>query len=327
MKDTTEKAILQFKNKKYELDVLNPTLGKTQIVTNKLFQNGLCSYDPGFASTASTESKITYIDGNNGVLLYRGYPIEQLAEQSNYLEVCYLLFHGELPKKQQFVKFEHHVKHHTLLHEQIRTFFNGFRSNAHPMAIMCGVVGALSAFYHNKLDINDPQQREHVAIRLIAKMPTIAAMVYKYHMGQPFMYPKTNYSYANNFLYMLKAFPTEEWQENKVLSNAIDKIFILHADHEQNASTATVRVAGSTGANPYACIASGITALWGPLHGGANQAALAMLKEIGSVKNIKKFINKAKDKSYPFKLMGFGHRVYKNYDPLAKLLRKICHEL
>jgi citrate synthase len=278
-------------------------------------------------STASCESKITYIDGDAGVLLHRGYPIEQLAEKSDYLETCYLLLNGELPTAEQKAKFVSVIKNHTMVHEQLKSFFNGFRRDAHPMAIMCGVVGALSAFYHDSLDINNPQHREVSAMRLIAKMPTIAAMAYKYSMGQPMMYPRNDLNYAENFLHMMFNTPCEIKPISPVLAKAMDRIFVLHADHEQNASTSTVRLAGSSGANPFACIAAGIAALWGPAHGGANEAVLTMLDEIGSVENIDKYIAKAKDKNDPFKLMGFGHRVYKNRDPRATVMKKTCDEV
>jgi citrate synthase len=277
--------------------------------------------------TAACDSKITYIDGDEGVLLYRGYPIEQLAEKSDFIEVSYLLLNGELPNAAELAEFKNHVTHHTMVHEQLKSFFSGFRRDAHPMAILCGVVGALSAFYHDSLDINDPQQREISAFRLIAKVPTIAAWAYKYSIGQPFMYPRNDLSYAENFLYMLNAVPAEEYKVNPILSRAMDRILVLHADHEQNASTSTVRLAGSTGANPFACIAAGIAALWGPAHGGANEAVLKMLDEIGDKKNIPAFIEKVKDKNSHVKLMGFGHRVYKNFDPRAKIMQATCHEV
>ena len=288
---------------------------------------GKFTYDPGFTSTASCKSTITYIDGEEGVLLYRGYPIEQLAEKGNYLETCYLLLNGELPNQSEYNEFDEIITNHTMVHEQLNRFFTGFRPDAHPMAIMCGVVGALSAFYHDSTDVNDPEQRKIACFRLIAKMPTLAAMAYKHSLGQPTIYPQNNLSYASNFLNMCFGVPTEDKDVNETLSKAMDKILILHADHEQNASTSTVRLAGSSGANPFACIASGIACLWGPAHGGANEACLRMLEQIGSVKNIPEFINKAKDKNDPFRLMGFGHRVYKNYDPRAKVMQKTCHEL
>jgi citrate synthase len=278
-------------------------------------------------ATAACESKITFIDGDKGILLHRGYPIEQLAEESDYLETCYLLLKGELPSKQQKIVFDERVTQHTMVHDQIRKFFEGFRRDAHPMAVMCGVVGALSAFYHDSLDVTDAEHRESVAVRLIAKMPTIAAMCYKYNIGQPFVYPENGLDYASNFLNMMFAVPASDYEVNPIIAKAMDRIFILHADHEQNASTSTVRLAGSTGANPYACIASGIAALWGPAHGGANEAVLQMLDEIGTVSNVDKYINKAKDKNDNFKLMGFGHRVYKNFDPRAKVMKKTCDEV
>jgi citrate synthase len=285
------------------------------------------TFDPGFASTGSCESKITYIDGEKGLLLYRGYPIEQLAEQSDFMEVAYLLLYGELPNTQERAEFERAITYHTMVHEQLRQFFQGFRRDAHPMAIMVGVVGALSAFYHDSTDINDPYQRMVASRRMIAKMPTIAAMAYKYSVGQPFIYPRNDLPYADNFLRMCFAVPCEEYVVNPVLARAVDRIFTLHADHEQNASTSTVRLAGSSGANPFACIAAGIACLWGPAHGGANEAALTMLTEIGRPERIPEFIRRAKDKDDPFRLMGFGHRVYKNYDPRAKVMQQTCHEV
>lgn len=321
------KAKLIVDDKTLEFDVLSGTLGPDVIDINSLVKSGYFTYDSGFNSTASCESKITFIDGEKGILLYRGYPIMQLASESSFLEVCYLLLNGELPNKEEFEKFSHAISHHSMLHEQMHHFFNGFRRDAHPMAIMVGVVGALSAFYHDTLDITDPEHRAISAMRLIAKMPTIAAMCYKYSIGQPFMWPKDSLSYAGNFLHMMFATPCEETQPDPVLTKALDRIFILHADHEQNASTSTVRLAGSTGANPFACISAGIAALWGPAHGGANEAVLNMLHEIGDVKNIEKFIQRAKDPNDPFRLMGFGHRVYKNYDPRAKVMREACHEV
>jgi len=285
------------------------------------------TYDPGFVSTASCESAITYIDGDAGILLHRGYPIEQLAVHSDYLELCYLLLNGELPNAAQKSDFVDTIKHHTMVHEQLVQFFRGFRRDAHPMAVMCGVTGALSAFYHDSLDINNEQHRRITAHRLIAKMPTLAAMSYKYSLGQPFMYPRNDLDYAANFLYMMFGTPCENYEVNPVIAKAMDRIFLLHADHEQNASTSTVRLAGSTGANPFACIAAGIAALWGPAHGGANEAVLDMLNEIGDEKNIDKFIKRAKDKDDPFRIMGFGHRVYKNYDPRAKVMQETCREV
>ena len=285
------------------------------------------TYDPGFTSTGSCESKITYIDGDNGVLLYRGYPIDALAEQSDHMETSYLLMYGELPTKEQKQKFETDITYHTMLHEQINYFYRGFRRDAHPMAVMCGVVGALSAFYHDSTDITDPKHRMLASYRLIAKMPTIAAMAYKFHVGQPFMYPRNDLRYAENFLYMMFGTPCETYRVDPIVARAMDRILILHADHEQNASTSTVRLAGSSGANPFACISAGIASLWGPAHGGANEAVLNMLEEIGTTDRIPEYIKKAKDKSDPFRLMGFGHRVYKNFDPRAQVMRRTCHEV
>ncbi len=310
-----------------ELPVYSGTEGPDVIDVRPLTGKGLFTYDPGFVSTAACESKITYIDGANGILLHRGYPIEQLAEKSDYLEVCYLLLNGELPTAEEKTKFVNTISNHTMVHEQLSQFFKGFRRDAHPMAIMCGVVGALSAFYHDSLDINDPHHREVCAYRLIAKMPTLAAMCYKYSIGQPFMYPQNDLSYGANFLRMMFGTPCSEYEVNPVLARAMDRIFILHADHEQNASTSTVRLAGSSGANPFACIAAGIAALWGPAHGGANEAVLTMLDEIGDESNIAEFIEKAKDPNDPFRLMGFGHRVYRNFDPRAKVMKKTCDEV
>ena len=322
-----KKAKLELEGKTIELDILSGTLGPDVIDVTALFKDGYFTYDPGFNSTAACESKITFIDGEKGILLHRGYPIEQLARESNFLEVCYLLLNGELPTKEQNNVFCTAITQHTMVHEQIRNFYNGFRRDAHPMAIMVGVVGALSAFYHDTLDIQNPEHRAISALRLIAKMPTIAAMCYKYSIGQPFMPPKNQFSYAENFLHMMFGTPSEETTPNPILSRALDRIFILHADHEQNASTSTVRLAGSTGANPFACISAGIGALWGPAHGGANEAVLNMLHEIGDAANIPKYIARAKDPNDTFRLMGFGHRVYKNYDPRAKVMRETCHEV
>jgi len=321
------KAKLIIDDQTIEFDILSGTLGPDAIDIGSLFKHDHFTLDLGFNSTAACESKITYIDGDKGTLLYRGYPIEQLAKQSSFLEVSYLLLNGELPNKQQYDAFCNDIMHHTMVHEQIRNFFNGFRRDAHPMAIMVGVVGALSAFYHDTLDIMNPEHRAISALRLIAKMPTIAAMCYKYSIGQPFMPPKNQLSYAENFLHMMFGTPCEETKPNPVLARALDKIFILHADHEQNASTSTVRLAGSTGANPFACISAGIGALWGPAHGGANEAVLNMLHEIGDAANIPRYIARAKDPKSTFRLMGFGHRVYKNYDPRAKVMRETCHEV
>jgi citrate synthase len=324
----SENAKLKLNNDEIDYSVAEGTIGPDVIDISKLYSDtGKFTYDPGFTSTASCKSSITYIDGEEGTLLYRGYPIEQLAEKGNYLETCYLLLNGELPNKKEFEEFDSIITNHTMVHEQLNRFFGGFRPDAHPMAIMCGVVGALSAFYHDSTDINDPEQRKIACFRLIAKMPTLAAMAYKHSLGQPAIYPKNELSYASNFLNMCFGVPTEDKGVDETMSRAMDKILILHADHEQNASTSTVRLAGSSGANPFACIASGIACLWGPAHGGANEACLRMLDEIGNVKNIPEFINKAKDKNDPFRLMGFGHRVYKNYDPRAKVMQKTCHEL
>jgi citrate synthase len=309
------------------LPVYTPTLGKEVIDIAPIGQHGYFTYDPGFAMTAACESKITFIDGEKGFLLYRGYPFEALSNESNFMEVAYLLLHGELPTTEAYDAFLTEINCHTMLHEQMRQFFNGFRRDAHPMAIMMGVVGALSAFYHDSLDIQNPEHRKNAAIRLIAKMVTIAPMCYKYSIGQPFMQPKNELSYAENFLMMMFGTPAETYQPNPVFVKAIDRIFTLHADHEQNASTSTVRLAGSTGANPYACISAGIGALWGPKHGGANEAVLTMLNEIGSVENIDEYVAKAKDKNDPFRLMGFGHRVYKNFDPRAKVMKVACDEV
>lgn len=321
-------AKLLIDNAEYELPILSPTQGPDVLDIRKLYgQADVFTYDPGFTSTASCDSTITYIDGDAGELWYRGYPIEQLAAKSNYLEVCYLLLYGELPSAEQMKDFEARVTRHTMVHEQMHNFFRGFRRDAHPMATMVGVVGAMSAFYHDSTDINDPWQREVAAIRLIAKMPTIAAMAYKYSIGQPFVYPQNELDYASNFLNMCFSVPAEKYQVDPALAKAMDRIFTLHADHEQNASTSTVRLAGSSGANPFACIAAGIACLWGPAHGGANQAALEMLRQIGSVDNIPEYIAKAKDKNDPFKLMGFGHRVYKNFDPRAKVMKESADEV
>ncbi|MFN6251440.1 MAG: citrate synthase [Acetobacteraceae bacterium] len=315
-------------NKSTTLPLLGGTLGPQVADIRKLYGDlGIFTFDPGYGATASCESTITYIDGDAGILLYRGYPIDQLAEKSSFLEISYLLLNGDLPNAAQYEEFRKGVTYHTMLHEQLRRFFDGFRRDAHPMAVMCGVVGALAAFYHDNLDINDARQREIAAFRLIAKVPTIAAWAYKYSIGQPFMYPRNDLSYAENFLYMLNAVPAEPWVNNPILARAMDRIMILHADHEQNASTSTVRLAGSTGANPFACIAAGIAALWGPAHGGANEAVLKMLGEIGHPKNIPAFISEVKDKNSHTKLMGFGHRVYKNFDPRAKIMKETCHEV
>ncbi|KAB0681784.1 citrate synthase [Aureimonas leprariae] len=311
-----------------ELKTLTGTIGPDVVDISALYKDtGVFTYDPGFSSTASCESKITYIDGDEGVLLHRGYPIEQLAEKGDFLETCYLLLYGELPTEREKADFNHRVTHHTMVHEQMSRFLSGFRRDAHPMAIMVGSVGALSAFYHDSTDIADPHQRMVASIRMIAKTPTLGAMAYKYHVGQPFVYPQNHLSYSENFLNMCFSVPCEKYEINPVLARAMDRIFILHADHEQNASTSTVRLAGSSGANPFACIAAGIACLWGPAHGGANEAALNMLGEIGTKDRIPEFINRAKDKNDPFRLMGFGHRVYKNYDPRAKIMQQTCHEV
>jgi citrate synthase len=323
-------ATLSFSDGKPSVDfpVLGGTMGPEVIDVRALYaKTGMFTYDPGYLSTASTRSKITFIDGDEGILLYRGYPIEQLAEHSSFLEVAYLILNGELPKADQLETFVDTVTHHTMVHEQLSRFYTGFRRDAHPMAVLCGVIGALSAFYHDSIDINDPRSREISAFRLIAKLPTITAMTYKYNVGQPFMYPKNELSYVENFLYMTFGTPCEEWKPNPVLTRAMERILILHADHEQNASTSTVRLAGSTGANPFACIAAGVASLWGPAHGGANEAVLKMLEEIGDAKNIPEFIKRVKDKGDHSMLMGFGHRVYKNYDPRARIIQKTCHEV
>ncbi|MEO8716044.1 MAG: citrate synthase [Acetobacteraceae bacterium] len=310
------------------LPLIEGTIGPAVADIRKIYADlGIFTYDPGYGATASCESKITYIDGDQGILLYRGYPIEQLAEKSHFLEVAYLIMHGELPSAEQLKTFELGVMRHTMLHEQIRQFYNGFRRDAHPMAVMCGVVGALSAFYHDSLDITDPEHRRISAFRLIAKMPTIAAWAHKYNAGQAFMYPQNDLGYAENFLYMFNAVPAEHCRVSPTLARAMDLIMILHADHEQNASTSTVRLAGSSGANPFACIAAGIASLWGPSHGGANEAVLKMLAEIGHKRNIEEFLRDVKDRGKHTKLMGFGHRVYKNYDPRAKIIQKACHDV
>lgn len=327
MSEPTAQLILNDPNNPTTLSVHKGTLGPDVIDINPLAKAGVFTYDPGFTATASCTSKITFIDGDKGVLLYRGYPIEQLAEHSDYLEVCYLLLYGELPNKTEKATFINKINNHSLVHEQLRNFFNGFRRDAHPMAIMVGVVGALSAFYHDSLDINKPEDRNISALRLIAKMPTIAAMCHKYSLGQPFMYPQNRLNYTENFLHMMFGTPSENITISPIIARAMDRILILHADHEQNASTSTVRLTGSTGANPYACISAGIAALWGPAHGGANEACLNMLKEIGDVSRIGQYIARAKDPQDTFRLMGFGHRVYKNYDPRAAVMRKTCHEV
>ena len=326
MSNTTAKLDLGGKASDYP--VFSGSVGPDVVDIRKLYANtGAFTYDPGFTSTASCESKITYIDGDQGVLLHRGYPIDQLAEKSSFMEVAYLLMRGELPNPNEYDEFVRTITRHTMIHEQLAMFYRGFRRDAHPMAIMCGVVGALSAFYHDSTDINDPVQRRIASHRLIAKMPTIAAMAYKYSVGQPFLYPDNSLSYTGNFLRMTFGVPAETYEVDPVIEKAMDKIFILHADHEQNASTSTVRLAGSSGANPFACIAAGIACLWGPAHGGANEAALEMLREIGTPDKIPEYIKRAKDKDDPFRLMGFGHRVYKNYDPRAKVMQKTANEV
>jgi len=323
-----EKVTLKVADKALDFGVLSGSVGPQVIDIRKLYaQTGMFTYDPGFTSTASCDSALTYIDGDEGILLHRGYPIGQLAEQSSFMEVAYLLLKGELPTAAELDSFTHTISRHTMVNEQLTTFYRGFRRDAHPMAIMCGVVGALSAFYHDSTDINDPKQRMIASHRLIAKMPTIAAMAYKYAVGQPFVYPRNDLSYTGNFLRMTFSVPAEEYVVDPVIEDAMDKIFILHADHEQNASTSTVRLAGSSGANPFACIAAGIACLWGPAHGGANEAALNMLREIGTVDRIPEYIARAKNKDDPFRLMGFGHRVYKNYDPRATVMQKTAKEV
>ncbi len=321
-------AALTIGDKTIELPVYSPTLGPDVVDIQKLYAQGhLFTYDPGFTSTASCDSSITFIDGDKGELLYRGYPIEQLAEKSHFLEVCYLLLYGNLPSAHDLDDFEQKVTFHTMVHEQMTHFFRGFRRDAHPMAIVVGVVGAMSAFYHDSTDIADPEQRETASVRMIAKLPTISAMAYKYSIGQPFVYPRNELDYSSNFLSMCFALPAEEYEVNPILSRAMDRIFTLHADHEQNASTSTVRLAGSSGANPFACIAAGIACLWGPAHGGANEAALSMLRDIGTVDRIPEYVARAKDNSDPFRLMGFGHRVYKNFDPRARVMKESADEV
>ena len=328
MSDSEKSATLTFDNKVLELPMMSPTAGPDVIDIRKLYGSGdVFTFDPGFTSTASCESSITFIDGDEGELLHRGYPIDQLAAKSHYLEVCYLLLYGELPSAHDLEDFENRVTNHTMIHEQMHMFFRGFRRDAHPMATMVGVVGAMSAFYHDSTDINDEWQREVASIRLIAKMPTIAAMAYKYSIGQPFIYPRNDIDYASNFLRMCFAVPAEDYEVNPILARAMDRIFTLHADHEQNASTSTVRLASSSGANPFACIAAGIACLWGPAHGGANQACLEMLREIGTVDRIPEYIDRAKDRDDPFRLMGFGHRVYKNFDPRARVMKESADEV
>lgn len=326
MSDKTAKLTLD--GETFEFPVLKGTVGPDVIDIRSLYaKTGLFTYDPGFTSTAACDSAITYIDGDAGELLYRGYPIDQLAESSTYLEVCYLLLYGELPTKAELADFDNRVTRHTMVHEQMHYFFRGFRRDAHPMAVLTGVVGAMAAFYHDSTDINDPVQREIASIRMIAKIPTLAAMAYKYSVGQPFVYPRNDLDYASNFLHMCFSVPAEQYEVDPVIAKAMDRIFTLHADHEQNASTSTVRLAGSSDANPFACIAAGVACLWGPAHGGANEAALNMLREIGTVDRIPEFIARAKDKTDPFRLMGFGHRVYKNYDPRAAVMQESAREV
>ncbi|KQT48715.1 type II citrate synthase [Aureimonas sp. Leaf454] len=325
---TKRAASIAVGDKNASLEMRSGTIGPDVVDVTGLYKDtGVFTYDPGFSSTASCESKITFIDGDEGVLLHRGYPIDQLAERGDFLETCYLLLYGELPTEREKADFVYRVTRHTMVHEQMSRFYSGFRRDAHPMAVMVGSVGALSAFYHDSTDIADPHQRMVASIRMVAKTPTLAAMAYKYHIGQPFVYPRNDLSYAENFLHMCFAVPCEPYKINPVLARAMDRIFILHADHEQNASTSTVRLAGSSGANPFACVAAGIACLWGPAHGGANEAALNMLTEIGTKDRIPEFIARAKDKNDPFRLMGFGHRVYKNYDPRAKIMQQTCHEV
>jgi citrate synthase len=327
-KTKTKSATMTVEGKSFDFPILSGTVGPDVIDIGKLYaQSGMFTYDPGFTSTGSCQSKITYIDGDAGILEYRGYPIEQLAEKGDFLETCYLLLNGELPTAKQKADFDKMVTNHTMVHDQMSRFFQGFRRDAHPMAVMVASVGALAAFYHDSTDINDPKQREIASIRMIAKIPTLAAMAYKYTIGQPFVYPTNTLDFASNFMKMCFAVPCEDYVVNPVLAKALDKIFTLHADHEQNASTSTVRIAGSSGANPFACIAAGIACLWGPAHGGANEAALQMLAEIGTVDKIPDFIAKVKDKNSSVRLMGFGHRVYKNYDPRAKIMQETCHEV
>ncbi len=324
----SDKCFLEIDGKKFELPVKKGSIGPSVIDVRDLYKNtGHFTFDPGFSSTASCQSNICYIDGDKGTLLYRGYEIEKLSEKSSFLEVAYLLIKGDLPNKNQFNEFAGAIKNHTMVHEQIRSFYNGFRRGSHPMAMMLGVVGALSAFYADSANVNDAKEREISSRRMIAKVPTLAAMAYKYSIGQPFVYPDNELDYCENFLKMCFSVPTQKYKVNKIIASALEKIFILHADHEQNASTSTVRLSASSGVNPFASIASGFSALWGPLHGGANEAALNMLKKIGTVKNIPEFIKRAKDPNDNFRLMGFGHRVYKNYDPRAKVMQKACHEV
>jgi citrate synthase len=322
-----KKAILTVDGNQVELPIYSGTRGQDVIDIRTLGQHGYFTFDPGFLATGSCESAITFIDGAKGILLHRGYPIDQLATQADYLEVCYILLNGKAPTTEEYKDFVGIINQHTMVHEGIAQFFNGFNRDAHPMAMLCSVVGALSSFYHHDLDITDPEQRKRCAKRLVAKLPTIAAMCYKHSIGQPFVYPQNSLSYSENFLNMMFSVPAEDYQINPAVAKAMDRIFTLHADHEQNASTSTVRLAGSSGANPYACIAAGIASLWGPAHGGANEACLTMLEEIGTVDRIDEYVAKAKDKNDPFRLMGFGHRVYKNFDPRATVMRETCHEV
>lgn len=322
-----QNAILKVGDKEIELPVLSGTAGHDVIDVRALGSIGYFTFDPGFMATGSCESAITYIDGAKGILLHRGYSIEELARDADYIEVCYMLLHDKTPNTQEYKEFKETITRHTLVHDQVTNFFRGFRRDAHPMAMLCGTVGALASFYHDDLDISDPEQRLRSAYRLVAKMPTLVAMCYKYNIGQPFVYPKNKLSYAENFLNMMFSVPAEDYTISPAVARAMDRIFTLHADHEQNASTSTVRLAGSSGANPYACIAAGVASLWGPAHGGANEACLNMLEEIGTVDRIPEFINRAKDKDDPFRLMGFGHRVYKNFDPRATVMRESCHEV
>ena len=327
-KSAIGQATLGVAGKSVELPVVEPVLGQPCIDIGKLpKETGCFTYDPGFTATASCKSSITYIDGDQGVLLYRGYPIEQLSEQSSFLEVAYLLMHGELPNATEFSRFEHEVTHHTMMHEAFKKFLGGFRHDAHPMAMLVGMLGSMASFYHNDLDLEDPEQRRLAAVRLIAKVPTIAAACYRYSIGWPLRYPHNNLEYTTRFLHMLKEVPSEPLELSPVAARAMDLLFILHADHEQNASTSTVRLVGSTGANPYACVAAGVAALWGPAHGGANEAVLEMLQEIGRPEKVQSAVDRAKDKESGFRLMGFGHRVYKNFDPRATIIRKACHEV
>lgn len=321
------KALLKVGDQEVELPILSGSLGNEVIDVRALGKTGYFTFDPGFLATGSCESEITFIDGGNGILLHRGYSIEDLARNADFMEVCHMLLHGEAPNEEEYKAFAHTITNHTMVHDQVNNFFRGFRRDAHPMAMLCGTVGAMASFYHDDLDITDTDQRLRSAYRLVAKMPTLVAMCYKYSIGQPFVYPQNDLSYAENFLNMMFSVPAEKYSVSPAVARAMDRIFILHADHEQNASTSTVRLAGSSGANPYACIAAGVASLWGPAHGGANEACLTMLEEIGSVDRIPEYIAKAKDKSDPFRLMGFGHRVYKNHDPRATVMRESCHEV